>query len=252
VPTATATAVPTARATAASTAAATASPTLPPGVAATLTVTQSQVAGTATLDASFASFSYEKARIDTAPGILFGPGNANLAGLLNALGGGRLRIGANTVDRTTWTPNGAGQTSGQVSQSDVRNFAGFFKQCPAWKVIYGVNYAGSQGSTASPALAASEAAYAAAQLGSQLECLEIGNEPDIYGDSNTAFLAGITYNTFLNGGTVTSGATVSGWRQFQAAMKAAAPAAAISGPAAASDGKGGPKTLPATSKASSR
>jgi hypothetical protein len=41
--------------------------------------------------------------------------NTNLIGLLNALGGGVLRIGANSVDETTWTPDGTGQTSGQVA-----------------------------------------------------------------------------------------------------------------------------------------
>ncbi|HEY0798760.1 MAG TPA: hypothetical protein VGD50_06390, partial [Candidatus Baltobacteraceae bacterium] len=210
----------------------------PATVPATFTITQSPVTGSATLDASFASLSYEKYRINTAPAIYFGPGNTNLIGLLNALGGGMLRIGANNVDRITWTPAGAGQTTGQVAQIDVQNFAAFCAQCPTWKVIYGVNYAGSNGSTASPSLAAAEATFAAAQLGSQLLWFEIGNEADLYGNSNTPQLAGITYNTFVNGGTLTSGATIPGWNQFEAAMKTAVPSAAFSGPASASDGKG--------------
>jgi len=130
------------------------SPTTPAanaaGVAATLNVQQQQVAGSATLDPRFASLSFEKSHINTSPGVYFGPNNASLIGLLNALGGGVLRIGANSVDRITWTPAGAGQTSGQVSQNDVANFANFIKQCPKWSVIYAINFAGAEGSSASP------------------------------------------------------------------------------------------------------
>ncbi|HTV72703.1 MAG TPA: hypothetical protein VME66_03225 [Candidatus Acidoferrales bacterium] len=209
----------------------------PAGVASTLTIAQTQAPNTALLSASFASLSYEKNHIDTSPGVYFGPANANLIGLFNALGGGTLRIGANSVDRTTWTPAGAGQTSAQVAPKDVTNFAGLIKLCPNWNVIYGVNFASGSGSTGSPALAAQEATVVAAQLGTQLLAFEIGNEPDIYGDDDTPGLAGITYAIFLNGGTVEEG-TIPGWKQFQAAMATAVPGAPFSGPAAADDSAG--------------
>ena len=206
----------------------------PSGVAATLTIQQQQVAHTVTLDPSFASLSYEKSHINTSSGIYFGPNSTNLIGLFNALGGGVLRIGANSVDRITWTPAGAGQTSGQVSQIDIANFARFMKQCLNWKVLYGINFAGAQGSTASPTLAAQEAAYVAQQLGSQLFAFEIGNEPNLYGNSNTPGLAGMTYSIFLNGGTVSQG-TIQGWNQFASAIRGAVSGAVLSGPAAADD-----------------
>jgi hypothetical protein len=204
------------------------------GVAATLNVQQQQVAGSATLDPRFASLSFEKSHINTSPGVYFGPNNASLIGLLNALGGGVLRIGANSVDRITWTPAGAGQTSGQVAQNDVANFANFIKQCPKWSVIYAINFAGAEGSSASPALAASEAMYVSQQLGSQLLAFEIGNEPNLYGNSNTPGLAGMTYSIFLNGGTVSQG-TISGWNQFASAIRGAVSGAVLSGPAASDD-----------------
>jgi hypothetical protein len=208
----------------------------PTGVAMTLTVQQA-MPNTVTLDAGFASLSYEKSHINTSPDVYFGPSNANLIGLLDALGGGVLRIGGNSVDRLTWTPDGAGQTKRQVSRIDVANFANCIKQCQNWKVIYGINFAGARGSTSSPALAADEAAYVAQQLGSQLLAFEIGNEPDQYGGSRTPNLSGLTYDIFLNGGTVAQG-TIAGWNQFAQAIANAVNGAVFSGPAAASDASG--------------
>jgi hypothetical protein len=219
---------------------------LPPGAALTLTVQQA-VAGAVALDASFASLSYEKAHLHTSPNVYFGADNTNLIGLLNTLGGGVLRISGNSVDRITWTPEGAGQSKAQVSRADVNNLAKFIKQCPNWKVIYGINFARAGNSSSSPALAADEATYVAQQLGSQLLSFEIGNEPDLYGDSRTSNLSGITYDSFINGGTVAQGTTV-GWNQFAQAISSAVSGAVFSGPAAASDSSGWAESF-ATSEA---
>lgn len=200
------------------------------GVAATLTIQRQRVENSVFLDSRFASLSFEKDSINRSPVYLTGE-NTDLVGLLNALGGGVLRIGANSVDETTWTPAGSGKTSGQVAPVDIANFASLIRMCPRWKVIYGVNFRGKDGSTASPALAADEAGYAAQQLGRQLLGFEIGNEPDLYGD-------GITYDIFLNGGAISGGATISGWNQFAAAIRSAVPHAVFTGPAASSDKKG--------------
>jgi len=200
------------------------------GVAATLTLQPQRVANSAVLDAHFASLSFEKDSINRSPVYLSGE-NTDLVGLLNALGGGVLRIGANSVDETTWTPSGSGKTSGQVAPADIDNFASLMHMCRNWKVIYGVNMFGKDGSTASPQLAAGEAAYAAKQLGYQLLGFEIGNEPDLYGD-------GISYDIFLNGGTISGGATFAGWNAFAQAIRAAVPHAVFTGPAASSDKKG--------------
>lgn len=205
----------------------------PDGVALTLAVHQA-APGTATLDTGFASLSYEKSHVNNA---YFSADNTNLIGLLNGLGGGVLRIGGNSVDRMTWVPNGPGQTRAQVSRVDVSRLAACIQQCPNWKVIYGINFAGANGSVASPAQAADEALYVAQQLGSQLLAFEIGNEPDQYGGSRTPNLAGITFDIFLNGGTVAQG-TIPGWNQFAQAISNAVSTAAFSGPAAASDTPG--------------
>lgn len=206
---------------------------IPEGVAVTLEVQQA-MPDTVTLDASFASLSHEKIDINESPGVYFGPDNLNLIGLLNALGAGVLRISGNSVDRITWTPDGAGQNKAQVARVDVARFASCIKQCPNWKVIYGINFAGARNSKSSPALAADEAAYVAQQLGSQLLAFEIGNEPDLYGDSRTPNLSGMTYDIFLNGGTVAQG-KIAGWNQFAQAITKAVKGAVFSGPGASSE-----------------
>jgi hypothetical protein len=78
-------------------------------------------------------------------------------------------------------------------------------------------------------LAADEVAYAAEQLGRQLVGFEIGNEPDLYN---------LSYDVFLNGGTLSDGTRIDGWNQFAEAIRSAVPHAVFTGPAAASDSKG--------------
>lgn len=199
-------------------------------ISATLTIQPTQIPNTVELDASFASLSLEKSSINRSP-VYLTSANTDLIGLLNALGSGVLRIGANSVDETTWMPNGNGKTNGQVAPIDIANFASMIQQCPGWKVIYGVNYRGKDGSTGSPALAAGEAQYAAQQLGSQLLGFEIGNEPDLYGD-------GLSFSIFLNGGTLSDGTVISGWNEYAEAIQAVVPNAVFTGPAASSDSKG--------------
>jgi hypothetical protein len=52
---------------------------------------------------------------------------------------------------------------------DIQNFATLIRKCSRWKIIYGANFLAEDGSSASPALAASEAACAAEQLGCVLK-----------------------------------------------------------------------------------
>lgn len=196
----------------------TSTPTL--GVATGVTINQS--APSTALGAAFAGLSYEKSVLSNP---LFSGANANLIGLFKALGSGILRIGGNSVDRTTWNQAGAGLTAGQVSAADVNRLAGFLSAAN-WKVIYGINFAGANGSTASPALAASEAAYVASQLGGNLLGFEIGNEPDLYGAGNTNEPSGYSYSQFL-----------AGWRSFASAIVQSVSGAAFTAPAAAGDSR---------------
>lgn len=192
-----------------------ASPTIGASAAASpavsITVDRSRPA--TSLDPSFVGLSYEKSNLS---GRLFSPANTSLIGLFRRLGPSVLRVGGASVDTTTWRPTTAGETTGFVAASDIDRFAGFL-QATGWKTIYGVNLANS-----TPALAADEAAYAAARLGTSLTALEIGNEPDRY-HSDGHRPSSYSYSDFRLE-----------WGRFAAAIRARVPGAPLAGPAAAS------------------
>jgi hypothetical protein len=88
-----------------------------------------------------------------------------------------LRLGGNTVDQTFWTSTGQSAPSwsmGTITPADLTALAGLAK-ASGWKVVLGVNL-----KEYDPARAADEAKYAQRDLGSSLEAIEIGNEPDLY------------------------------------------------------------------------
>jgi uncharacterized protein (TIGR03437 family) len=179
--------------------------------AATVTVTAT-VAGV--IGPGFAGLSYEKGQMANP---FFSPQNANAIGLFKLIGPSLLRIGGNSVDKTIWTPNGKGRTSGQVAPSDVDALAGFL-QATGWQVLYGVNLAQS-----TPALAAAEVAYAVQSLGSYLYGIEIGNEVDLY-HSNGYFPSTWGFSDYL-----------ALWQSFVAAIRQQSPNVPLTGPVAASN-----------------
>lgn len=179
-----------------------------------------------TIGPAFAGLSYEKSSIIEDP-YLFTGLNSSLITLFKLLGPSVLRIGGNSVDRNTWTPNGAGQTTGQIAPSDVNALAAFVKAA-GWQCLYGINLGGagpnpytSGALTAAtmPALAAQEVAYAASQLGSSLLGIEIGNECDLYG------------STYFSGATWNLSTFEALWSQFRAAIVAQTPGVSVTGPA---------------------
>jgi uncharacterized protein (TIGR03437 family) len=182
--------------------------------AATVTVSTT-VAGV--IGPGFAGLSYEKSQMANQ---FFSPQNANAIGLFKLIGPSLLRIGGNSVDRTTWTPNGKGCTSGQVAPLDIDALAGFLK-VTGWQVLYGVNLAQS-----TPALAAAEVAYAVQALGSYLYGVEIGNEIDLY-HSNGYFPSTWGFSDYL-----------ALWQSFVAAIRQLSPNVPLTGPVAASNVSG--------------
>jgi hypothetical protein len=152
------------------------SPSSSPQTAPSGAFTEAQVtvaaSGTGSIGPQFVGLSYEKVAM-TEP--FFTGGNTELIGLFTGLGKSLLRVGGDSVDKMTWTPNGPGQTSGQIAPADVDALAEFL-QATGWSVLYGVNCA-----TSTPQAAAAEVAYAVKALGNNLYGIEIGNEPDLYG-----------------------------------------------------------------------
>jgi hypothetical protein len=183
-------------------------------------LTQASLVVTATAAGSigpaFAGLSYEKSELYTPT---FSASNANLVGMFDRLGPSILRIGGNSVDRNVWTPNGPGQTEGQIAPSDVYSLAAFVKAA-GWRCLYGINLGGAATGATTPVLAAAEVAYAAEQFGSSLVAIEIGNEPDLYGDTGNYFAGNWSLSQFL---------TL--WGEFRAAILASTPSVPITGPA---------------------
>ncbi len=178
--------------------------------AATVTVTTNVIG---VIGPTFAGLSYEKSQMEKP---FFSPQNGNAIGLFKLIGPSLLRIGGNSVDETTWTPNGTGRTSGQVAPSDIDALAGFL-EATGWQVLYGTNLAQS-----TPSLAAGEIAYAVQALGSSLYGIEIGNEVDLYAGKYFPSTWGFSNYLAL-------------WQSFAAAIREQSPNVPLTGPVAASN-----------------
>jgi hypothetical protein len=159
-------------ATTTATAATAASTSATPAATSPQVVTISQTPTGTSLTAASAGLSFEASDL-ALPGFTAG----NLSSYLKTLGSSVMRIGGNTVDETFWTSTGQTPPSwsiATITPADLTNLATLAK-ASGWKVILGVNL-----KQYNPAAAANEAAYAQTALGSSLQAIEIGNEPDLY------------------------------------------------------------------------
>ncbi len=180
-----------------------------PKVAGTVTVDRGTVAGH--LAPGFVGLSYEKSHLTDQ---FFTANNAPLIALCNLLGPSVVRIGGNSVDKTSWQPTAPAaavdKLSSAIGTADVDGLAAFL-QATNWRVIYGVNL-----KTSTPQVVAAESKYAAGKLGGHLDSIEIGNEPDLYGQ---------TYATWS-----------ANWAASATAIRSAVPDAPLAGPATAGGG----------------
>jgi len=173
------------------------------------------------IGSNFVGLSYDKTEM-LHP--FFSASNSNLLGLFQRIGPGLLRVGGDGADKCTWTPDGRGQTYPQIAQSDVDSWAAFVK-ASGWQVLYGVNLggsalpAGTAGHT-TPALAAAEIAYVSGQLGSSLYGIEIGNEPDRYGNYRSYYACNWSLAQYE-----------ALWSEYRSAILATTPGVFITGPA---------------------
>ena len=153
-----------------------------PAVSGSVTVVQAKVVGR--LADGFVGLSYEKSHI-TDP--FFTGSNSALIAMCRLLGPSVVRIGGNSVDKTQWQPSAppaaVSALSSSIGTADVDGLADFLK-ATGWKVIYGLNL-----KTATPQSDAAEATYAAGRLGTSLYAFEIGNEPDLYGQTYAVWSA---------------------------------------------------------------
>jgi hypothetical protein len=168
----------------------------------------------------FVGLAYEKQTLYLP---LFTAANSDLIGLFRRLGKSLLRIGGDSVDENVWTPEGKGQTPGQIAPSDVEALAAFLKST-GWTCIYGINLGGSATGATTPALAAAEVAYVSQVLGSSLAGIEIGNECENYRDAGSFYQFNWTVEMFENL-----------WTEYHDAIIAETPNVAFVGPAAGSN-----------------
>lgn len=131
----------------------------------------------------FVGLSYEKGFMTQR---LFTASNHHFVHLLKRLGTSVLRIGGDSCDDMAWNPNGPGRVRGQIAPPDVDALAGFLK-ATGWQCIYGVNLGGNATGQSTPELAADEVAYVSKSLGSSLMCVQIGNEPDLWGRAKSHY-----------------------------------------------------------------
>jgi hypothetical protein len=111
----------------------------------------------------------------------------SLATYLRTLGrGGVLRVAGNSSDEMFWTSTGERPPSwskGTITPAALQPLAAV-AQAAGWTVVLGVNLRHRD-----PARAADEARHAQQILGSALRAIEIGNEPNYYYTSDSAYFA---------------------------------------------------------------
>lgn len=147
------------------------------GTAATVVVDPDTSIGTIGTD--FVGLSFEKTHMMNGS---LTSGNAGLIALFKLLGSPLTRIGANDVERCSWTGMGPApsQPNGQpfstkLTSGGVDQFCGFLAAAGS-KAIYGVNF-----QLGNVTASAAEVAYVQSQCAASILGIEIGNEPDKFG-----------------------------------------------------------------------
>ncbi len=124
--------------------------------------------------ADFLGLSFE---VRSLPAIAGYAARGDMVALLRSLGPGVLRFGGISADeQAAWVGNGAGQPGWArvaIDEADLAGLAALARET-GWRVLLTVNLGHYD-----PGAAALEAAAAQRLLGSSLEGIEIGNEPDL-------------------------------------------------------------------------
>ena len=148
-----------------------------PASASTPVITISSTTTGTSLTGSSLGLSFEASDL-ALPGFTSG----NLSSYLKTLGTSVIRVGGNTEDESFWTSTGETAPSWSIATITPADLTALdtLAKASGWKVILGVNL-----EEYDPARAADEAAHAVAALGSSLQAIEIGNEPNFYLSSST-------------------------------------------------------------------
>lgn len=149
--------------------------------------------------------------------------HASLVRLMRLLGPSVLRIGGNSVDASWWSSTGEpppSWASATVTPADLSALGGLLTQT-GWRVLLGVDLGHFD-----PSRAASEARDAREILGAKLMGVEVGNEPDAFGDEEVD----------LRASSYSVGEYLREAEAYRRAIRESAPGVAIYGPATARTG----------------
>jgi hypothetical protein len=172
-------------------AAATPTPTPTSGTLATITVNPANPG--AAISTSFDGVSTEPSGLCSL--LLLDQQSSLISNEFKNLGSSILRVGGDSVEHVTWTPNGTYSCNFNntvQTQALIDSMVTFINKIN-WKIIWGENLKNGDAATD-----ANEAAYMNSAAGLNLVGIEIGNEPNLYG---------WTYNQYQ-----------STWETFQAAI----------------------------------
>jgi hypothetical protein len=126
--------------------------------------------------ADFLGLGYEVSSVSER-GLLTGSNRAYVELVRTLSPAGVIRIGGNTSDYASWTPNGPAVSSPKATVVDRRGIRdlGTFLRATGWRLIWGFNL--GRGSVED---AVDQAEAVAASAGNNLLAFEIGNEPDLF------------------------------------------------------------------------
>jgi hypothetical protein len=128
------------------------------------------------IPAGFMGLGYEVSSVSER-GLLTASNHAYVQLLRTLSTSGVIRIGGNTSDYASWSPNGPAISAPKATVVDRRGIAdlGTFLRATGWRLIWGFNL--GRGSVEQ---AVDEATSVAASAGNNLLAFEIGNEPDLF------------------------------------------------------------------------
>jgi hypothetical protein len=132
------------------------------------------------IPADFMGLGYEVSSVSER-GLLTGSNLAYVQFVRTLAPAGVIRIGGNTSDYATWSPDGPAVSSPKGTVVDRRGLAdlGTFLRATGWRLIWGFDL-GQSGGRAPIDQAVDQAVAVASSVGDRLLAFEIGNEPDLF------------------------------------------------------------------------
>jgi len=135
----------------------------------TISVVLSPYARGYKIPSDFVGLSFEKNSLNKA---IFAPSKDTLIRLFQTLGIKSVRIGGNSVDKDTFSTTASAT---RFTRAELDSFYLFMQKADC-KVLMGLNFGGDF----NPALASDEVSYVMSKYASNIQGLEVGNEPDLY------------------------------------------------------------------------